>query len=156
MSIKQLSLERKRWYRTGKVIILLLPLVIAVILFVKGRIHIPAMTQKNFATMIDKNIRYVFGAIVGYGIYALLIYAIQNLILYIGFGGVEHDKTKDMKMIKQSYLEKKLLYRVAKVIFWTLPLLVIVILFSKKYLHIPSITLKNFGTVVSQNNMYIM
>jgi hypothetical protein len=81
--------------------------------------------------VVDKNYKYIIYAILGYGVYVLLLYGIWNLILYIGVGGIEHDTAKITSRVKKSYLEKKLLYRMAKVIFRTLPLLAAVILFSK-------------------------
>jgi hypothetical protein len=131
MAIKKSSLEKRRYYRVAKVLLLLVPLAVLIFLFVKGRIPIPAMTQKNFVNVVDKNVIYLFGAIIGYGVYTLLLYAVWSLILYIGFGGLEQDKTKPATMIKKSFLERKLLYRIAKVIYRTFPLLAAAIIFTK-------------------------
>lgn len=58
--------------------------------------------------------------------------------------------------IKKSVLEEKLLYRIAKIFFLILPLLVLVIIFLKEYITIPNITQNNIVDIFQKNIIYIM
>ena len=58
--------------------------------------------------------------------------------------------------IKKSFLEQNLFYRVAKVFFLILPLLVAVVIFLKGYINIRDILQKNILDILQKNSVYIV
>lgn len=64
---------------------------------------------------------------------------------------MEYDTSKNSSLIKKSRLEKKVLYRIAKVLYRTLPLAVLIILTTKGYIDISNITEKT----ITKNNYLI-
>ncbi|TSC52593.1 MAG: Uncharacterized protein LiPW39_563 [Parcubacteria group bacterium LiPW_39] len=95
MSIKKSFLEQKLFYRVAKVIFLILPLLVAVVLFLKGYISIPEnirdMSQKNILDMLQKNSAYIVYAVAGLVAYYLILKLAWRVFLYIAFGGLEND-----------------------------------------------------------------
>lgn len=93
MPIKKSYLEQKWYYRVAKVFFLLLPLLIALIVFLNGGINICYISQKNILDILQKNIVYVA---IGLVLYYLILIGIWRCFLYIAFGGLEDDaKNKD-------------------------------------------------------------
>jgi len=82
MPIKKSYLEQKRYYRTGKVFFLLLPILIVLILYI---------LQKNLIVYIGNIILY---AAIGLPLYYLILKVTWNIFLYIAFGGLEDDTKK--------------------------------------------------------------
>ena len=77
-----------------KVIFICLPLAVIVILFLKHKINIPVITQKNFTDVIENNIRYVGGTLIGYVLYIGILDGVRKAILYVGRGGFINDMRK--------------------------------------------------------------
>lgn|SRR3989339_543700 len=102
MPIKQSSLEQKIFYRVAKVIFLILPFLIAAVLFLKGYISIPELFQKNIfkispqeiLDLLQKNIVYIAYVVIGLVAYFLILNATWRLFLYVAFGGLEDDVKK--------------------------------------------------------------
>lgn len=93
MPIKKSYLGQKWYYRVAKVFFLLLPLLIALIVFLNGKISICYISQKNILDILQKNIVYVA---IGLVLYYLILIGIWRCFLYIAFGGLEDDtKNKD-------------------------------------------------------------
>lgn len=92
MSIKKSFLEKKLLYRATKVFFLILPLLVAVIVFLNGKINICDISQKNILDILQKNIVYIAIGLISY---FLILKAIWRLFLYIVFGGLEDDTKKE-------------------------------------------------------------
>jgi len=78
MSIKKSSLEKKLLYRIAKVFFLILPLLVLVIVFLRGDITIVSIV-------------YMGGGII---LYYVLLNLVWRCFLYIAFGGLENDTKK--------------------------------------------------------------
>ena len=159
MSISKSSLESKWLYRTVIALFQIVPLIVIIIALTKWRIVIPELTQKAIVAALSKNVLnivYRIGGIIGY---YLIMMGLWKLILYIGFGSNSDGKTykneKKITPIKQSFLEKQRRYRILKVIFFALPVAVLLILFFNGKINIPVITQKNILDVIESNIRYV-
>ncbi len=101
MSIKKSSLEQKWYYRVARVFFLILPLLAAGVLFLKGYISIPDISQKDILDTLQKNSVYIAYVVIGLISYFLILNLIWKLFLYIVFGGLEDD-TKSVNSANQS------------------------------------------------------
>ncbi len=121
MPIKKSDLEKKWYYRLAKSLFLILPLLIAIIIFLNGSVSICYAPQKNLLDFFQKNIVYIA---IGLILYFLIITAIWRLFLYIVFGGLEDDtrkKESDQSAVVKSEPSKRKKF---------IPLIVILVLIA--------------------------
>ncbi len=102
MPIKELFLEQKWYYRVAKVFFSILPLLVAVVLFLKGYINIRGISEKNILDILQKNSVYIVYAVIGLVLYFLILKVIWRGFLYIAFGGLEDDTEKKVIVVAQS------------------------------------------------------
>jgi len=102
MPIKKSYLEQKWCYRVAKVFFLILPLLVAAIVFLNGKINIFDISQKNILGILQKNIVYIIYIAIGLVLYFLILKAIWRIFLYIAFGGLEDDTRKKGSEATQS------------------------------------------------------
>ena len=134
MPIKKSYLEQKWYYRVAKVFFLILPLLIAVIVFLNGKINICDISQKNIFDVLQKNIVYFA---IGLVLYFLLLKGIWRSFLYIVFGGLEDD-TK-----KKGSDQPKIMQLIPIIII--LGVVAIYVLSEMGYIILPKIDLNFFG-----------
>lgn len=102
MPIKESFLEQKWYYRVAKVFFSILPLLVAVVLFLKGYINIQDISQKNILGILQKNSVYIVYVVIGLFLYFLILKVIWRGFLYIAFGGLEDDTQKKINVVVQS------------------------------------------------------
>ena len=91
MPIKKSYLEQKWYYRVAKVFFLILPLLVALIILLNGKITICGVLQKNILDFLQKYLVYIA---TGLALYYLILKGIWRGFLYIVFGGLEDDTKK--------------------------------------------------------------
>jgi len=143
MSIKKSSLERKWYYRVVKVFFLILPLLVALFLFLSGKVNIPEISQKNISDVLQKNIVYIIYIIVGVPLYYLILRGIWKGFLYIIFGGLEDDIKKEGGGAVQSVSSVAQKPKTAEIIpiIILVCILTIAVLFQMGYIKLPKINI---------------
>lgn len=99
MPIKRSSLEQRWYYRVVKVLFLLLPLLVFLIVFLKGNINICNISPDNILNLFQNNVLYF---VIGLLAYYLILTMIWRILLYIFFGGLENDTSKKGGQAAQS------------------------------------------------------
>ena len=139
-------------YRVAKVTYLILPLLAAVVLFLKGYLKIPTLfqksileiSQKNILDLLQKNGVSIIYAVVGLVLYYLILKGIWRVFLYIAFGGLEDDtKNKDSGQPAPLRPEQTARMQLIPLII-ILGVIIIYLLSAMKYIKLPKIDL-NFG-----------
>ena len=99
MPIKRSSLEQKWYFRLGKVLFLTLPLIVFLIVFLKGNITICNISSDN---IIETFQNHILSFVIGLLAYYLILMAIWNILLYMIFGGVVNDTKPKNNQASQS------------------------------------------------------
>lgn len=144
MPIRKSYLEQKWYYRVAKVFFLLLPLLIALIVFLNGEISICYISQKNILDILQKNIVYVA---IGLVLYYLILIGIWRCFLYIAFGGLEDDaKNKDDNQPAPIRSKRTKIIQLIPVII-ILGVAAIYLLSEMGYITLPKINLDSFESL---------
>ncbi|HBL51802.1 MAG TPA: hypothetical protein DDZ05_01075 [Candidatus Blackburnbacteria bacterium] len=152
MPIKKSFLEQKLLYRITKVIYLILPLLAAVVLFLKGYLKIPTLfqkgvldiSQKNILDLLQKNGVSLVYVAVGLVLYYLILQVLWKSFLYIAFGGLEYD-TKNTVSGQPTPLRQEQAQTMQLIpLIIILGVIIIYLLSAMKYIKLPKIDL-NLG-----------
>lgn len=94
MPIKKSLLEKILLYRVAKQMLLLFPFLIAIDLLLRKKVAIPAISQDNISSLLEKNVLYVVCIIIGLPLYYAILGWLWKSFLYVAFGGIEDDTIK--------------------------------------------------------------
>ncbi len=140
MPIKKSFLEQKWYYRVAKVFLLILPLLVALIFYLKDSIF--------FLGLLEVNIVYV---VLGLVAYYLILKLIWRLFLYIAFGGLENDtKKKGSEATQPVRLANPASQQAA-------PIIILVIVFAiaalalSGYIKLPNLTSHTYGAACTSS-----
>ena len=92
MSVKKSSLEQRWYYRVAKVFFLILPILIALLILLNGKVTVCGVLQKSIPDFLLKYLVYI---VTGLVLYYLILKGIWRGFLYIVFGGLEDDTKKE-------------------------------------------------------------
>ncbi len=141
MSIKKSYLEQKWYYRVVRVFFLILPLLIALVILLNGKITICGVLQKNILDFLQKYLVYI---VIGLALYYLILKGIWRGLLYIVFGGLEDDtKKKDSEQSAPARPKPAKIIQLIPVII-ILGVVAIFILSEMGYITLPKIDLDFF------------
>ncbi len=142
MSIKKSSLEQKWYYRAAKVFFLVLPLLIALIFLLNGKVIVCGVLQKNISDFLQK---YFIYFLIWLALYYLILSGIWRGFLYVVFGGVADDikKVSEGRPIQAELKPAKMMRTIPFIII--LAVIVVFILSEMGYITLPKINIGSFG-----------
>ena len=107
MPIKKSFLETKWYYRLGKVFFILLPFLFVIFWFLIWKVDLPPITWKTWFLIIRTNLKNIFYFLLWVGAYYLILKWIRKLLLYIIFGWLDDDITKEGEMKEKQKIKKE-------------------------------------------------
>lgn len=144
MPIKKSSLEEKLLYRVAKIFFLILPLLIAAVLFLRGYISIPKnilnISQKEIIDILQKNSTSIVYAVLGLVAYYLILKLVWRGVLYIAFGGLENDVNQPVPVRPASNTQW------VPIVVILCILIAVFILFQGGYIKLPKTTTSSGGS----------